>query len=172
MYINIMATIIVAILVGVPMEEVMVKKDTEVTNTPRMRFSNKKEMMKYLREWQHRLFLDDWIIDAELVDELVDNDGNECWGLNNLEIVGRSSLIKLRKYNEDKDPRAVRKYCVEQTLVHELLHCIYNWLVKDGNNHDAVYFDTMDHQQLDKMADALLMAKYNIPFEFFLNKKD
>ena len=116
---RLMVTIIVAILVGVPMEEEMVKEKIEVIHIPKMKFSNKKEMMKYLREWQHRLFLDHWIIDAELVDELVDRDGVECWGLNTFEMIGRSSLIKIRKYNPDKDANAVRKYCAEQTLVHE-----------------------------------------------------
>lgn len=169
---RLIVTIIVAILVGVLMEEEMVKEKIEVIHIPKMKFSNKKEMMKYLREWQHRLFLDHWIIDAELVDELVDRDGVECWGLNTFEMIGRSSLIKIRKYNPDKDANAVRKYCAEQTLVHELLHCIYNWLLKDSNSHDSMYYDTMDHQQLDKIADALIMAKYDLPFEFFLNKKD
>lgn len=142
-----------------------------IERIPKMEFTNKKELMKYLNEWKHRLFLDHWIIDADLKDEVFDDENNECWGLNKIDVVSRVSYISIRKYC-DKDINAVRKYCAEQILVHELLHCIYNWLIKDGNNHDAMYYDTMDHQQLDKMADSLVMAKYNIPFEFFINKKD
>lgn len=137
-----------------------------------MQFKNLKEMTKCLRYWQHVLCLDHWYIVPRLVDELV-HEGDECWGLNIHEQVNRTAVISVRKYRPE-DAEAPKKYCAEQILVHELLHCHYNWLQKDTNDHDSVYYSVKDHQQLELMAEALIMAKYNIDRSFFYNdtKKD
>lgn len=139
---------------------------------PKCNFKNVNDLIKCMEEWKHRLFLDDWIIRVELKDNVVDSQNNSCYGLNCMNFITREAIIQIRKYDKEKDKDTCRKFCMEQTLVHELLHCIYNWLQKDYNNHEAAYYDNKDHQQLDKLADSLIMAKYNIPFEWFINKKD
>ena len=40
-------------------------------------FENQEQLEKVLREWQHRLFLDGWLILAYITDEIVDPDGVE-----------------------------------------------------------------------------------------------
>jgi hypothetical protein len=138
---------------------------------PKMSFKNLAEMKKYLREWQHILCLDHWFIDCNLVDELV-SEGEECWGLNTHEQVNRVATIQIRKFVPGRDDVSPKKYCAEQILVHELLHCTYNWLQKDYKDHAAAFYDVKDHQQLELMAEALIMAKYNLKRNFFYNKKD
>ena len=140
--------------------------------TPKMQFNNLAEMEKYMRRWQHILGLDHWYIEPRLVEELKDSDGEECWGLNVHEQVNRVAVVSVRKFRKGDDDQAPKKYCAEQILVHELLHCHYNWLQKDYKDHAAAFYDVKDHQQLELMAEALILAKYNLTRDFFYNKKD
>lgn len=144
---------------------------TPKMKTPKMAFDNLLEMKQYLKIWQHILGLDFWYIDCRLVEELV-SDGEECWGLNTHNHVDRSALITIRQYKEDRDGNSIKKYCAEQILVHELLHCVYNWLQKDDKDYAVAYYDVMEHQQLDLMAEALILARYNLKRDFFSNIKD
>ena len=140
--------------------------------TPKMQFNNLAEMEKYMRRGQHILGLDHWYIEPRLVEELKDSDGEECWGLNVHEQVNRVAVVSVRKFRKGDDDQAPKKYCAEQILVHELLHCHYNWLQKDYKDHAAAFYDVKDHQQLELMAEALILAKYNLTRDFFYNKKD
>ena len=136
---------------------------------PKMKFKDVAEMEKYMEEWKEILMLHDWLIECRLVKELY-NEGETCWGLNSHELVGRTSVISIRQYNEELDKTAVEKYCAEYILIHELLHCVYPVFTKE--TYEANYFGTMEHRKLDKMAQSLLMAKYNLKFNWFKNKKD
>lgn len=138
---------------------------------PKMTFKNLAEMEKYLREWQHVLCLDFWYITPRLVDELKDSDGEDCWGLNVHEQINRAATISVRKFRPGEDDQAPKKYCAESILVHELLHCHYNWLAKDYKDHAAAFYDIKDHQQLELMAEALILAKYKLKRDFFYNNK-
>lgn len=144
--------------------------EVEKVHQPKMSFKNLAEMEKYMKYWQHILCLDHWYLEAKLVDELV-SDGEECWGLNVHEQVNRVATISVRKFKEGRDDISPKKYCAEAILVHELLHCIYNWLQKDYKDHAAAFYDIVDHQQLELMAEALILAKYNLKRDFFYNKK-
>ena len=117
-----------------------------------------------LKEWQKRLFLDDWIIKARLVapDEFTLE--NVC-GENEFDMVGKCCVIRImeKKYYGDR----ILKYCAEKILVHELLHCKYNWLVAPDTM-EGKYFDELDHSLLEQMAKSLIMAKYNIGLDYFV----
>ena len=136
---------------------------------PKMVFKNLADMEECMEEWKEILMLHDWIIECRLVKELY-NEGEECWGLNNHELVGRTSTISVRQYDPDKDNTSVEKYCAEYILIHELLHLVYPVFTKDS--YEANYFGTMEHRKLDKMAQSFIMAKYNLKFNWFKNKKD
>ena len=136
---------------------------------PKMVFKNLADMEKCMEEWKEILMLHDWIIECRLVKELY-NEGEECWGLNSHELVGRTSTISVRQYDPDKDNTSVEKYCAEYILIHELLHLVYPVFTKDS--YEANYFGTMEHRKLDKMAQSFIMAKYNLNFNWFKNKKD
>ena len=127
-------------------------------------------MEKYMKEWQHILFLDHWYLEPRLVNDLRDDEGEECWGLNVHEQVSRVATISVRKFRPGEDDQAPKKYCAEQILVHELLHCYYGWLQRDGGAYDSVLCSVKEHQQLEMMAEAFILAKYNLKRDFFYNK--
>lgn len=123
-------------------------------------------LQELLKEWKTRLFLDDWIIKAMFA-EPDDPDLSGLCGINKFQVDNKCSIIKLCTESMYGEGRII-KYCVELTLVHELLHCKYNWL-KPPETMEGSYFDVMEHALMEQMAKSLLMAKYNIPFSWFMN---
>jgi hypothetical protein len=89
-------------------------------------FVNKMQAYECLEWWQHKLFLDDWTIclniDCMPSDMLSDNVDGE----NEFEMIDKACVIRIL------DPKLygkrIIKFCAERILVHELLHCKYNWL--------------------------------------------
>ena len=136
--------------------------------TPIMEFNTEEELQSCIEEWKKILFLQDWVIKGKLEDELHDDDGNEYAGHNFFQIENRCGLIQIVKANEDNKSRIV-KYCAEVTLVHELLHCKYNWTRKSSDSIEYAYYDTLEHSLIEQMAKSLIMTKYNLPFEWFYN---
>lgn len=138
-------------------------------NRPIEVFSSQEELDACLKWWQHRLYLDGWIIKVRVVDCIADADGNiqDAVGLNQLTLVKSMSYIQiLSESSYTKKNFMCGHICMEQTLVHELLHCIYNWI--DGNeNYEGVYFVAREHQQIEQMAKSLIMAKYNLDYDYF-----
>ena len=134
---------------------------------PIMQYENEEQLNKSLKEWQDRLFLNDWIIKVSIVDEIFDDNGEQLQGQNIFQIENKSSHIKLLKPNEDATSRIV-KFCMEVTLVHELLHCKYNWCAAP-QSHEGVYYDVSEHALIEQMAKSLIMAKYDLPFDWFKN---
>lgn len=133
-----------------------------------MEFESEKQLRKCLKWWQKKLFLQDWAIKAILVEApLLDDSGNELAGQNAFNIESSCSLIRVVIPNDDIRSR-ICKYCAELTLVHELLHCKYNWTAAPST-FEGVYCDTKEHQLLEQMAKSLIMVKYNLPFDWFKN---
>lgn len=134
--------------------------------SPIMEFTTSEQAYKCLQEWQEILFLQDWTIKLNLV-EPEDMNMQEVCGENIFQIETKSCVIKILKPEFYGD--RIIKYCAEQILIHELLHCKYNWVARDYNSIEVVYFDTLEHALLEQMAKSLLMAKYNLPFDWFKN---
>ena len=133
---------------------------------PIMEFKTIEEAKACLKEWQDRLFLSDWIIKIKLCtpEEFTLED---VVGENEYQIDGKNCVIRILK-PEFYGDRMI-KYCAEQILIHELLHCKYCWLSPPAGKIESVYFDTLEHAQLEQMAKSLFMAKYNLPFSWFKN---
>ena len=136
--------------------------------TPIMEFETEEQLQACIEEWKKVLFLQDWVIKGKLVDELYDQNENELSGNNSFQIEGNCSLIKIVRANEDNKSRIV-KYCAEATLVHELLHCKYNWTAKCSDSIEYAYYEISEHSLIEQMAKSLIMTKYNLPFEWFFN---
>lgn len=134
--------------------------------SPIMEFTSLEQAYKCLKEWQERLFLQDWIIKINLVepDEMVMKD---VCGENVFQIETKCCVVKILKPEFYGD--RIVKYCAEEILIHELLHCKYNWVERDYNSIEVVYFDTLEHSLLEQMAKSLLMAKYNLSLDWFKN---
>lgn len=132
---------------------------------PIMKFTEE-TLQKSLQWWQKKLFLNDWNIKAKLVPQQ-DIDG--CAGTNEFEFINKSSLIRIAVIPDEARSEFITKVCDECTLVHELLHCKYNW--EEGSGlYEQMYVDTMEHQKLEQLAKTLIMVKYNLPFKWFNNK--
>lgn len=131
---------------------------------PISEFTSQEVLDVCLNEWKKTLFLDDWIIKARIVhpDEFIEE--NVC-GENEFDQVNKCCVIRILNKKDYGD--RVIKYCAEKILVHELLHCKYNWVVP-SDAYEGKYFDTMDHALLEQMAKSLIMAKYGLTLDYFI----
>jgi len=135
---------------------------------PICEFENQEALEACLSWWKAKLFLNDWIISVRIVPmkdfEITDSVGENLMVFDNKECV--IHLLAPEDYPED----SVVRYCQEKVLVHELLHCLYNFLHSE-NTYEGKYVDVLDHQRLDAMAKSLIMTKYDIDLEWFKNVK-
>lgn len=134
-----------------------------MNNKPIERFNNNEELRTCLKEWQHRLFLDNWHIKAELVKgsdiEGYDGMNDSCW---------ENSTAHIRIVRpEDVANGGEEKTVHEETLVHELLHCVFMTFEGENKTIEAVYWSTKQHQILERMAKSLIMAKYDLDYSYF-----
>ena len=113
-------------------------------------------MEKLLKEWQHRLFLDDWSI--VLNDNCSPNNMvlKDCTGETEWQEVSKCAVIRIIS-KKDYGDRIV-PYDKEKTLVHELLHLKFCFLGESGNDLQ----DRLVHQMIDDMAKSLVDAKRSV----------
>lgn len=137
-------------------------------NRPIMEFESEEQLQSCIEEWKKVLFLQHWVIKGILCDEILDSNGNPLVGNNEFQMVNSTSLVRIVRPNKENTDCIV-KYCAEEILVHELLHCKYNWMCKSSDSIEYSYFDTLEHGLIEQMAKSLIMAKYNLPFEWFSN---
>lgn len=132
-------------------------------------FKNEEQFQKCCREWQHKLFLDNWFIRFIAVGELIAfEDGKLADGVCEYNFDNKEALIKI--YNGiDTDEHNICKHCAEQVIIHELLHLKQEYIsekdtfeTKDKNFHEYIV-----HQSTDVMAKSLLMVKYNLDYDYF-----
>lgn len=126
-------------------------------------FSSQDQIDECVKWWQEKLFLTNWIVKAKICspDEFK---GAERIGENEFDMVNQSCVIRILKpefYGE-----RIMRYCAEKVLVHELLHCKYNWIYNESS-YEGKYVDTMEHGLLEQMAKSLIMAKYNLTLNYF-----
>lgn len=133
-------------------------------------FEDQEQLEKCLREWQHRLFLDGWMILAHTTDEITDPDGNrqvDVEGYNTFIYESSQASIQILTKKAHDDADMLFKYCAEKILVHELLHCKYVWM-DNQNSYEGVYVCSKEHQLLEEMAKSLIMAKYGVDYSYFM----
>jgi len=128
-------------------------------------FESQEELNQYMKWWQEKLFLTDWIIKARICEPCDFADG-ENMGENEFDMVNKCCIIRIldKKYYGNR----IIKYCAEKVLIHELLHLKYNWL-KNENSYEGKYVDVMEHGLLEQMAKSLIMAKYDLSLDYFEN---
>lgn len=130
---------------------------------PIQEFESIEQANEYLKEWQHRLLLDDWIIKINLVD-CIDDEEN-CAGKvdYNREYLYANIRIK-KKLIED----TIDTPCHEKVLVHELMHLV----IPQTENYEDIqnlYWNVSQHQIMERMARSLIMAKYDLNYDWFKN---
>ena len=141
---------------------------------PKCVFENLDEAKKCLDEWQERLFLTDWHIQLNLgEDDITESD--DLVGYVDYSRSGKTAYIGLanKKNGFDSPKDKVTKYCAEKTLVHELLHIkmdvICGCFTRTGLCLEQIAFYESQHALLEQMAKSLIMAKYNVDFDWFKN---
>lgn len=132
---------------------------------PVCKFESNEQFWACLRYWQSRLFLDNWIIRADLVKEKLISDGVFLEGRNNITAASNCAYIEVGQFEEE----TIEKHCEELTLVHELLHCKYAYLENTNETIESVEYELLQHQRLHEMARTLLMVKYDIGLDWFRN---
>lgn len=141
----------------------------EVTKTtPTNIFTNSRELQRCLEWWQNRLFLNDWIIKGRLVSPDAMTLGGDVVGENMVDTVNKCCIIKVLKPEYYGDSPML--YCAEKILVHELLHCKYN-LYESNGTYESDHLDMSEHSLLEQMAKTLIMVKYDLPFDYFVNEE-
>lgn len=139
-------------------------KNKVTLNEPIQEFESLEQAYKYLKEWQDRLFLNDWIIKLNFAEA---NEMPNNAGLNNWCFQCQSSVINIAKLTDDTKSRIVKTH-QEYTLVHELLHLKFS-LVENADTYEAKFLEIHEHQLIDQMAKSLIMAKYNLKYDWFRN---
>lgn len=136
---------------------------------PIIEFENIEQVQECLKEWQTRLFLDDYIIKIALLEPHEMPEIN-CDGYNQRFNTLKSCKISISRKLKD-DEQCIIRHCEEYVLVHELLHC-KPWLshyTENNGSAEACYIEQMEHTMLDEMAKSLIMAKYNLTLDWFKN---
>ena len=110
-------------------------------------------MDKLLKEWQHRLGLDDWKI--VLKEDCSPNDMvlEDVVGETSFEEVNRCAVIRI--ITEKDYGNRIIPFNFEKTLIHELLHLKFCLLSESGNDLQ----NRIVHQLIEDMAKALVDAK-------------
>ena len=131
-------------------------------------FEDDAELEKALRYWQSKLFLNDWIIKAKLVEPrtLYANDIH-CTGTVNLNYEIKTASIEIEKQDFEAKT-TLMKVVHEKVLVHEVLHLKYN-ILDVGGTYEARVVDCLEHQLLEQMAKTLVMVKYGLDLSYFIN---
>ena len=111
-----------------------------------------------LEEWQERLGLMDWCIVLRINVKQDDFEGEEpVAGQTKWQNTSKTAVIKV--LDEKLYGDRIIAYDFERILVHELLHIKFNILQQDPFNYETTVFDEFQHQLIEDMAQALIMAK-------------
>jgi hypothetical protein len=129
---------------------------------PIITFRDKQELIKSTEEWKHRLFLDSWIISVGFheEDEYPDENGHVSFSMEN-----KTATVTILSTN--KDDRIFKK-CDELILVHELLHLKIGY-ISAPEGLEGTHFDLHEHALIYELSKSLIMAKYGIGLNWFIN---
>lgn len=138
-----------------------------VNAEPIMQYTSQQQLDESLKEWQARLGLSDWVIKVKLCKVLDSIFANGHCSSN---YTSKTAFIEILKEPNENSGTDYIKFCAEETLVHELLHCvIYGSTIINENKCSIAeqYMDTRIHAELESLAMAFIMAKYNLTIDWF-----
>jgi hypothetical protein len=141
------------------------EKETVEKEMPVVKFKDNEQLNAYLKEWQSKLQLTDWLITASLTEGKCYIGKEECSGKNIYQVENRLSAITISNY---WDEDFMTKQYQELVLVHELLHLIIPIENHNEETLETIMYDRTMHGIIERMAKALIMAKYDMKLEDFL----
>lgn len=139
-------------------------------NKPILHFESDEQFQNTLKYWVDKLILYDWVIIGSLTDETLCVDSCEdddiCWGYTRPDFENKTARIQIYtgRINEN-DPIAFQNF-EELTLVHELVHLRFG-LMKEGTLYEDLITNTFQHSIIESIAKSLILAKYDLTFEYF-----
>ena len=136
-------------------------------------FESNEQFLACAKEWQDRLFLNDWFIKFKMTEEeeLKDDNDTPLWGFCQQGANENSAYITI--YNKidfdsiNAEEKLWLKPCAELTLIHELLHLQFEYSEALSDENNEILREHLTHASLERMAKSLLMAKYGIEREWF-----
>jgi len=140
-------------------------------NKPIEYFQNDKEFQKCAKEWQHKLFLDDWFIKFELIEQEIYADDKESKLYGYCQRIWENHEAVIRISHVKGTNGIVTKGIEELTLIHELLHCKLFPLEVDEEHasYEASSLELQNHIHIEQLSKSLLMAKYNLDYNYFMS---
>ena len=140
-------------------------------NKPIEYFQNDKEFQKCAKEWQHKLFLDDWFIKFELIEQEIYADDKESKLYGYCQRIWENHEAVIRISHVKGTNGIVTKGIEELTLIHELLHCkLFPLEVDDDHSsYEGLSLELQNHIHIEQLAKSLLMAKYNLDYNYFMS---
>lgn len=134
---------------------------------PVILFQDQAQAAQYLREWQSRLSLDDWIITVHLLHNgpILAPD----WGSSSNWRAIHVADIRIPMPEPDQLNSFPERYCQELILVHELMHIRLPGYRVDPSTQEGHYYEAEQHATLELIAKALIKAKYGLPHHWFEN---
>lgn len=138
-----------------------------ISREPIMEFESIEQAYQCMKEWKEILYLNDWITKLVLLDAPIEDNGMKVCGQVNRITDNKMSIVKVLRKNTEPDN--YKKYCAEQTLVHELMHLALDIADHGTANIEGILYDTHIHQQVELLSRSLIMAKYGLLPEWFSN---
>lgn len=140
----------------------------------KLKLDSKAEFDELIQYWVDKLFLTDWIIVADLTDELINDkeesgDDSDNYGLSYINYLNKEAKIYI--CNAGNKESLVSKCPTELTIIHELLHLVQPTLI-DATTADESRYEMVQHSNLEQLAKSLLMVKYNLDFSWFKKEID
>ncbi len=124
------------------------------------------EMNVYLKEWQVRLNLPDWVFYPVLGEKLDEKNVSQLDYTPTL----KSGRLTIRRPMLPNPEGLIVKCPEEEALVHELLHAKIEY--EDGEDFKTSMVGRHYHQAIEDLARALVAAKYGLPLSWFDNTKN
>lgn len=145
---------------------IYIMQSSKVTE-PIREFKTNRQFQECAKWWKKKLLLESWLITFELrKEELHKDDGSIIDGYCQFIFENKEAKIVISDYNIED---TFLKHCSELTLVHELLHLKTEYLPQTyASEKEEDIVDLLLHQSQETMAKTLIMAKYNIEYEWFL----
>lgn len=131
-------------------------------------FKSDEEFQKIARDYQHKLYLDDWNIEFKLTDTILYQDDMELWGMcaYNFENSYATIYVFNGKLKQSGDCQS--KNCAELTLLHELLHIRLEYITDEDTVGKVPPLEmALKHRAIESMAKSILMFKYDVSYEYF-----
>ena len=137
-------------------------------------FKNEEQFLACAKDWQHKLFLDNWNIEFRLTNDcikVVDNESgieNILWGFNAYTFENSNAVITVFNGKTIESDDDTSKNMAELTLVHELLHIKLEYISDEDVIGDLPKIhQSLLHQGVESMAKSLIMTKYNLDYDYF-----